>query len=248
MCLIVAMSRMFDDAPLIIAANREEAYARGGTAIDWQHGPVPYLAGIDPTAGGTWLGINIHRLLVAVTNRPKTDVPVQPRSRGLLVTDLLARRSARDAADHATKEIASGRYRGCNILCADDDGLWIIHGGDWLRVRSLAPGIHIMTNGDVNDVFDERVRMISESLQRDPPRTSGEALTQLQQLTSRTSPPTPICLNGHDRGTVASTLVAMGSRPRRGRLLHAAGPPDRTAYADRTALLWELEGLAEERR
>ena len=33
MCLIVVMSRMFDDAPLVVAANREEAYARGGTPI-----------------------------------------------------------------------------------------------------------------------------------------------------------------------------------------------------------------------
>jgi uncharacterized protein with NRDE domain len=248
MCLIAFYYRMFDDTPLVLAANREEEYARGGTTITRQHGPIPYLAGTDPSAGGTWLGINARRLLVAVTNRKKTDVVDQPRSRGLLVKDLLAFESARVAADVAAKELATGRYRGCNLLIADDDALWIVHGGDWLRVRSLAPGIHVLTNGDVNDEFDERIRLITATLHGSPARNGFEAIEQLKRVVSRSGPPTPICLRGEKHGTVASTLIALGNRPRRSKLLHADGAPDRTAYADRTDLLWELESVLEDRR
>lgn len=247
MCLIVVYYRMFDDTPLVSAANREEEYARGGTTVGWQHAPIPFLSGIDPSAGGTWLGINAHRLLVAVTNRKKTIVPEQPRSRGLLVKDLLALKSAREAAEVAARELGTNRYRGCNLLCADDDALWIVHGGDWLRVRSLAPGIHILTNGDVNDDFDARIRTISATLHATPARNGVEAIEQLRRVVSHIDPPTPICLRGENRGTVASTLIALGNRPRRGRLLHADGSPDSTPYIDRTDLLWELESVLEKR-
>jgi uncharacterized protein with NRDE domain len=248
MCLIAVYYRMFDDAPLVLAANREEEYARGGTTIGWQHGTVPFLAGTDPSAGGTWLGINAHRLLVAVTNRRKSNLPEQPRSRGLLVKDLLALASARQAADLACRELAVNRYRGCNLLIADDDALWVVHGGDWLRVRSLAPGIHIITNADVNDPHDDRIQLISAMLHESAARNGSEALEQLQGVAGHTGPPTPICLRGEKRGTVASTLLALGSRPRRSRLLHSDGPPDQTPYADRTDLLWELESVLEGRQ
>ena len=89
MCLLAIFYRMFDDAPVILAANREEEYARGGTPLDLRPGPMPFVAGLDPVAGGTWLGINAARLVVAVTNRPKNRIPPAPRSRGLLVKDLL---------------------------------------------------------------------------------------------------------------------------------------------------------------
>jgi uncharacterized protein with NRDE domain len=247
MCLIAVYYRMFDDTPLVVAANREEDYARGGTTIARQHGPIPYLAGTDPFAGGTWLGINARRLLVAVTNRRKTSEPTEPRSRGLLVKDLLALKSAREAADAAARELSSGRYRGCNLVCADADALWIVHGGDWLRLRSLAPGIHVLTNGDVNDEFDERIRAITATLNASPARNGAEAIEQLKRIVSHTGPPTPICLRGETHGTVASTLIALGGRPRRGRLLHADGAPDQAVYADRTDLLWELESTLEER-
>lgn len=246
MCLIAVLYRMFDDAPIVLLANREEEYARGGTTIARQHGPVPYIAGTDPTHGGTWLGINAHRLVVAVTNRPKSNVPEAPRSRGLLVKDLLEHSSAGRAAEMAAKEIASGSYRGCNLLCADSESLWVVHGGDWLRVRSLSPGIHIMTNGDVNDPHDGRIRAIATSLHQDPSHSAADALKQLQRFACVVDGPAPICLRGEHRGTVASTLLSISSQRRRGRLLHADGSPDRCEYKDRTDLLWEMEGLMED--
>lgn len=247
MCLIAIYYRMLDDAPLVLAANREEKFARGGTTIGWQHGPVPYLAGTDPVAGGTWLGINAHRLLVAVTNRIRSNPPIQPRSRGLLVKDMLTLRSAREAAYFAVKELTTGHYRGCNLVIADEDSLWIVHGGDWLRVRSLAPGIHVLTNSDVNNEFDARCRVITATMRENAVLNRDDAIDLMRIVVSHTGEPTPICIRGDHSGTVASTLIAMGGRPKRSRLLHADGAPDCTPYVDHTGLLWELEGLAEGR-
>jgi uncharacterized protein with NRDE domain len=245
MCLLAILYRAIDDSPIILAANREETYARGGLPLDIRQGPVPFIAGLDPAAGGTWLGVSAARLVVAVTNRRKTQVPEQPRSRGLLVRDLLGLRSAREAAQTAARELSKPLYAGCNIVCADRDSLWVVHAGDWLRMRSLAPGYHLLTNDDINDPHDRRIAWALNHLHEAAPRTADEALGNLQRIASHAGPDTPICLHGHDRGTVASTLLSLDQRPRRSRLLHANGPPDRTPYTDRTDLLWELEALAE---
>jgi hypothetical protein len=244
MCLLAILYRMFDDSPLVLVANREEDYARGGTPLDLRAGPVPFIAGLDPVAGGTWFGINAHHLVVAVTNRPKSAVPGQPRSRGLLVKDLLELSTASEAARAAAKELDTKKYAGCNIVCGDCESLWIVHGGDWLRMRSLSPGLHVLTNADINDSTDVRIREITARVLADSPRSAKEALDTLSAIACSTAAPVPICLRGDKHGTVASTLLALNQKRRLSRLLHAAGAPADCPYVDRTDLLWVLESLA----
>jgi len=240
MCLVAIMYRVVEGVPLVLAANREEAYARGGTPLDIRDGPRPFIAGLDPTAGGTWLGLNATGLIVAVTNRPKQDRPAQPRSRGLLVRDLLAFDSAREAAQVASRELGKGPYAGCNIICADTDSLWVVQAGDWLRVRSLSPGYHIITSGDVNDALDDRAYWVMERLHDRPPVDRATAIEMSKFICAHAEPPTPICLHGGEGGTVSSTIIAIAEHSRDSRLLHAQGPPDRTNYSDRTDLWWEM--------
>ena len=157
MCLLALLFRVMPDAPVIAGANREEAYSRGGDPPRVLDGPVRVLAGTDPVAGGTWFGVNEHGVLIAVTNRPKSQSPANPRSRGLLARDLLACATAKAATELATRELDQGHYAGCNFLCADRDSASVIHAGDWLRVRPLPPGIHVLTAHDVNDLADPRI-------------------------------------------------------------------------------------------
>src|SRR5262249_24728326 len=121
MCLLALFFRAVEDAPVVVGANREEMYARGGEPPRILEGPCPALAGVDPIAGGTWLGVNAHGVIVAVTNRVKTTLPHQPRSRGLLTRELLACPTAAAAADMASRELGKNLYAGCNLVCADRD-------------------------------------------------------------------------------------------------------------------------------
>ena len=58
MCLIVFAWRPEHPQPLIVAANRDEFYARPSLALaHWEDRPGIY-AGRDLKAGGTWLGIS----------------------------------------------------------------------------------------------------------------------------------------------------------------------------------------------
>lgn len=239
MCLLAIMNRVAEDAPLVVGANREEVFARGGEPPRIMTGPTRVLCGTDPKAGGTWLGVNQHGVLAAITNRIKSSLPVRPRSRGLLVRDLLACASATDALNLACRELSSNQYAGCNVLVADIQRVEVLQAGDWLRVRPLTPGIHVVTNHDVNSASDPRTRHALDWLERRPCQTADECLSILQELCGQTDQP-PICLRGDDRGTVSSTLIALTPNLQRGRFLHAQGPPDRTPFEDLSPLLQQL--------
>ena len=117
MCLLALFYRVVEDAAVVVGANREEAYRRGGEPPRLHDGPCRWVGGVDPAAGGTWLGVNEHGVLAAVTNRRKDARPARPRSRGLLVRDLLGCPTAAAASELAVRELDADRYDGCNIVC-----------------------------------------------------------------------------------------------------------------------------------
>jgi hypothetical protein len=244
MCLLALFLRAVEDAPLVVGANREERYDRPGEPPQILSGPCRAVAGVDPQAGGTWLGVNDHGVLVAVTNRSKLEIPAKPRSRGLLVRDLLLNsRRAADAVETAKRELRPDRYAGCNLVLADGERAVVLHGGDWMSVWPLPPGLHVLANHDVNQEGDARVGHALAWLGRRSYRSSGDCLAALKKLCGqRGGESPPICLDKGDRGTVSSTLIALRPSLAEGVYLHAQGPPDRTPYEDYSYLLKKLAG------
>jgi uncharacterized protein with NRDE domain len=236
MCLLALLFRVVPDAPVVVGANREEMYSRVGEPPRLLDGSPRVVAGIDTVAGGTWLGVNEHGLSVAITNRRKTDQPAQPRSRGLLVRDLLTCASAAEAADRAARELTN--YAGCNLLCVDQNKAVVLHAGDWLRVRPLPAGVHVLTSHDVNDASDPRLSHALNWLAGRHYSRAEECVAALQELCGQSgNGGPPICLHGEKSGTVSSSIVALRSPTARSLYFHAQGPPDRTPYTDVSPLL-----------
>ncbi len=244
MCLIALLYRVAEDAPIVIGANREEYYNRVGEPPCLHADPVPWVGGFDPLGGGTWLGVNRHGLLVAVTNRPRSQVPIPRRSRGLLVRELLQHADAASATREAERRLQSEPYAGCNLVLVDARQANVIHAGDWLRVRPLPPGIHVLANSDVNDETDRRVQHVQRWLSERPLSPASDGLLALQEVCAQAEPyHPPITLRLPDRGTVSSSLLVLPGSPTdlaEGRYLHSEGPPDRTPYRDRSELLREV--------
>lgn len=241
MCLLAIFFRAFDDAPLVLGANREEIYARPASGPTLLAEPAAVVAGVDSLAGGAWLGVNAQGVAIAITNRPLATPRSQTRSRGMLVRDLLGQPNARAAVEQATRELSTNHYAGCNLLCADAERCVLLEGAEWLRVRPLPPGLHVVANGELNDGSDRRVGHTLWWLAERNPATSTRCLTVLQNLCSQdgTNGP-PISLHGANKGTVSSTLLAVRKSLSKSTLLHASGPPDKTPYDDHSALLREL--------
>lgn len=226
---------------MLVGANREEAYARKGELPRLVEGPVRFAAGMDPVAGGTWLGINALGVIVGVTNRPKSTVSPTPRSRGLLVRELLACPTAVEAAERAAENLAGNLYAGCNLLCVDKHNAVVLHAGDWLRVRPLPPGLHVLTARDVNDENDRRTEYALRWLAGHSHTTATQWVDALKELCGQTgngSP--PICLHGELGGTVSSSILTLSQAKEQSVYLHAQESPDRVPYGDYSHLLREL--------
>ena len=64
MCILAIQYKSVPDAPILVAANRDEFYDRPSTTPSIQSGKPRILSGVDQQAGGTWLGVNQHGLFV----------------------------------------------------------------------------------------------------------------------------------------------------------------------------------------
>ncbi len=231
MCLIALHFRPCRNTPILLAANREEFFRRPTLSPHLQNGFPRVICGIDQRAGGTWLGVNQFGLLVAVTNRRKTSVGEDVRSRGLLCRDLLNFASVEQALDHARAELQTGRYAGANFLAVSDNAGAVLHAGDELQMVPLEPGLHLIANSDLNDPDDVRLRRARVELDVETDEIE-EFLVNAARVCALSDGSAPIVLRGDVRGTVSSSLIAVSRDCAKSRFLYADGSPDRTAYVD----------------
>jgi uncharacterized protein with NRDE domain len=177
MCLILFAHKAHPDYPLVIAANRDEAYARPtAPAAFWEDNPRLY-GGRDLAQGGTWLGINRTGAIAALTNyRDRGATKNSSHSRGELVADYLR------GHEHPVDYIENVRrdanaYNGFNLLAGNIDELRYLsnRGGDPSRV---APGVHGLSNHLLDTPWPkvERGRRIVTELLQSPSQALIDSL------------------------------------------------------------------------
>jgi uncharacterized protein with NRDE domain len=243
MCLLALQYKSARDAPLLVAENREEYFDRPSQAPRIQSGRPRVICGIDRKAGGTWLGVNQFGLFAAVANRPKQAVPPDPRSRGLLCREMLNFEVATKAADYAERELNTGRYAGANFICADAKNAFVIHGGDHVEAVELAPGLHVVTNTNVDDWNDERQELVRRLLTLHRLDSAVAFLAVASRAFSR-KPDTQgrrgVVIHGPEFGTVSSTLLALPKKTHNAVYHFCPGPPSENGYDDLSALLRQV--------
>jgi uncharacterized protein with NRDE domain len=252
MCLLAVQYKSVPEAPILVAANREEAYDRPTLVPSIQPGKPRVLSGVDASAGGTWLGVNQNGLFVGAANRPKLFQPATPRSRGLLCRDLLRANSARHAIDMAMDELLANKYEGVNFIVADAESGWAVHGGDDPHVVELSEGLNIISAYDVNDPRDERQKLARRLLTLQTLDSAVKFLAVASKAFARppAAPERPgMVVHGKERGTVSSTLIALGKKPRDAIFQYANGSPDSARYEDYSPLMRDIlsRGLREAR-
>jgi hypothetical protein len=243
MCTLAILYRVARSTPILVAANREERFDRPTQYPKIQSGSPRVVCGIDRRAGGTWLGVNQNGMFCAVTNRRKTHLPAEPRSRGLLCRELLNVRSAKEAAVHAAKELAKGIYAGANYICADGRYAAVVHGGDKIEIVELTAGLHVITSGDVDDLRDERQQFVRRMLTLQTLDSSVAFLAVASRAFSRKPDGDGrrgVVMLGNDFGTVSSTLIALSRKTPHAVFQYAPGPPCDHPYDDLSALLRQV--------
>ncbi|MBI2391295.1 MAG: NRDE family protein [Deltaproteobacteria bacterium] len=266
MCTIIALHRVRDDAPLVIAANRDEFYARASSGPQVLDPAFGIVGGRDEQAKGTWLGVRPphgdapHGLVVAVTNQ-RTLAPPDPsrHSRGELVLEAL-RRGNVAAIDAFLSGIDARRYNPFNLLYGDGLGLHVAYARDEPRItiEAYEPGVVVLANDRVGAPEYPKTRR-AEALVRPwldaplpelrqrlraaladhekPDAVSGASIPWFGEELLRELQ--ALCIHSPMYGTRSSTIVVLGRASGEDRVLgyeHAEGPPCTAAFADFTHL------------
>lgn len=145
MCLIFLAWRAHRDYPLVVAANRDEFFARPTAVAEYWPNAPQVLGGRDLEAGGTWMGVTRTGRFAALTNyRDPAQMRKDRPSRGGLVSGFLESKLTPEAYLEQIADLGR-QCNGYNLLLSDGDTLW------WSsnvgnHSKALGPGIYGVSN------------------------------------------------------------------------------------------------------
>lgn len=261
MCTIVAIRADTPGAPLVVAANRDEYYARATAPPRRLADDPAVVAGVDLERGGTWMGANADGMFVALTNQRQHD-GADPRraSRGEVVLEALRQRDVA-SVDALLGALDAREYNGFNLMYGDATALRVAYARadrPDVEVEALGAGVWVLPNdrigsadfpkaGRAHALVDPHAAApwpdLAEHLRgaladhdrppldRVPPPPSGSMFSR-EALWAIQS----ICVHTPVYGTRSATLLAL-SPGRVEHYLYADGPPCQAAFEDVTELL-----------
>lgn len=163
MCLISFAWQPGTPTPLRLIGNRDEFHARPTAPLaEWKDNPA-IVGGRDLEAGGSWLAAKHGGVVAALTNVRDLQLGTPPGapSRGELVADALQCDDI-GAWLTALSEGGACRYAGFNLLVATPQRLWHLHRGrERLALTEVAPGVHGLSNADLNSPWPKLLHVRS---------------------------------------------------------------------------------------
>ncbi|WDP89706.1 MAG: NRDE family protein [Desulfobacter sp.] len=227
MCLILFSIDPSDDYSLILAANRDEFYARPTRPMSFWPGTPRILAGKDLEAGGTWFGAGPSGRFAALTNyrdlgRIKTNAP----SRGGLIPEFLAFQGAvTDFLSALDKK--AGAYSGFNLLAGEAGRQVYWYSNITRKTVTVTQGIHGLSNSLLDSPWPKVTlgkTALESAIKKDP--RDNELLFSLLADTNR--PPdhrlpdtgvglewerilSPLFIESDTYGTRSSTLMRIAA-------------------------------------
>lgn len=223
MCLIVFGWQVHPEFPLVVAANRDEFFARPTRpAGHWPDYPQ-VMGGLDLQAGGTWLGISQTGRFAAITNVREPQMPPGRQSRGALTRNFLI--SDLSATAYA-KGIERNDYAGYNLLLGDGQSL-VYCSNRTAAPQVLSAGIYGLSNHVLDSEWPKLVKaqqQFSVALESLPDETGFfELLSDRSIAADQDLPNTGVALEWErllsavfvqspDYGTRASTVVLQDNK------------------------------------
>lgn len=145
MCVLTFSYKSHKNYELIVAANRDEFYARPTKpAYFWEDDHYIY-GGRDLKEGGTWLAVSTAGKFAAITNyRDLSNINPTAPSRGKLVSDFLT--NTFTAEEYSQKLLKEGkRYNGFNLVYTDFSKMYY-YNNVTDEAKELPPGTYGLSN------------------------------------------------------------------------------------------------------
>jgi uncharacterized protein with NRDE domain len=249
MCTLALFVNVFDSHPLLAAANRDEHYDRPAMPPGLIAVKPRIVAGKDLRAGGTWLGVNEHGLMVGILNRRANGAApglTDPRSRGLLCMDLLALRNAAEAGEFLGRH--ENRYNPFTVVYADPVSAGVaFNNPDIITVRPLTAGLHVFSSAAAVDTGSGKAdrahrRFLGWATEAQAQKQTGDWLAGLKSVLGDHSavgddePRDAICVHGAESGTVSSSVIRYSARDKHFESYYCPGAPCRNSFTGPLAL------------
>jgi len=249
MCTIAVIVDVVERSRIVIAANRDELYARD--ALPPRKFAEGIVGGVDVLSGGTWLAVRRDGAFAAVTNqRALAPQLAGVRSRGSIVKDL----AASTEMDAYVAAIDPTHYASMNLVWAPPDErprVAYLRTDGTREVVQLTRGVHVLCNdrlGSNGFPRGERLLAAIEAIGDRPRETVLAALPALLADHTHVTPDgddhltrelaralTACCIHAGGYGTRSASIIAIGQETEA--YLHADGPPCVTPFRDYTELL-----------
>jgi uncharacterized protein with NRDE domain len=243
-CTLALYFNIFDRYPIVVAANRDEHYDRpsAGPQVICQKPTI--LAGRDLVAGGTWLGVNEHGLIVGILNRRTNEEQKAAnfRSRGLLCLDLLGLESATQSAYLLEQQAAV--YQPFTVVFADRTGAWTASNfGRHIQTTKLNTNLHVFSNTGTDAGRSEKhsraYALFDDVVSRPAGKTADLVLSFAGVLSDHhlgndsSDPKDAICVHGDISGTVSSTVLVYSPIEKQFQTYYCPGAPCRHSFSER---------------
>ena len=247
-CTLIVAWAVFEEAPVVVAANRDEAVDRPSSppgrrraGADGAADEAPaVVAPRDDRAGGTWIGYNEAGVFAGLSNRWTDRTLAGERSRGRLVDDVLGHADADSAVRAVEEALAADEYEGFNLVVADAEAAVLLEWDGRLAITEFDPGVHVVMNAGFDDTF----HAVPE--RPDAARAQAESAAKVRGALEPGSGETAdgwleraagvlgdhdygVCVHADGFGTRSSSLIALrsdGSATYR----YADGPPCETPF------------------
>lgn len=230
-CLLIVVFQLVPEAPLLVAANRDERYDRPTEAMTVLRERDPrILGGRDLLAGGTWLAVNEHGLVAGLNNQPSAaGRDPAKRTRGELPLAFAKYADAAEAVAVVGAKLNPADYNPCWMLVGDRHSLFSVGlaGGDQPEIEQLEPGLHILENvplGAPSAKVDLVRRLVGSA--RPPGAGAAQMTAALEQVLRSHEPAVPVpvtddtgrirpaelsapCVHTPGHGTRSSTSVTV---------------------------------------
>ena len=250
MCTLTLAWQAFDDVPVAVAANRDEALERPSTPPAVYAEEPLVVAPRDTEAGGTWIGYNEHGVFAGITNRWTDAELAGDRSRGLLVGDVLEAESATEAARLIDATTDEYEYDGFNLVVADAERAFCDTWDGQLERLEFDPGVHVVVNVAVDDTVDipparpdlaraqaDNARAVRDELAVAVDESVDEWLERAGDVLGDHE--YGVCIHRDGFGTRSSSIITLGEPPS---YRFADGPPCQTPYEDISLEPDEIDG------
>jgi hypothetical protein len=210
----------------LLGHNRDESRARARGLPPELHAGAgrAFLAPLDPDGGGTWIGVHDGGVTMCVLNAAEPDpsrLPPVPRSRGLVLRDLLPLDGAGALALHLESEAARGALRDVRAfhIVAAEPG----RGGRPARSARLCwngtglafdrhegPRLYVSSSLDQDGAERERGRSWRRLLGAHPLPDAGRVRAWLASHEPERGP-LSVCMHRPEARTVSRTLVTVAA-------------------------------------